>query len=185
MSFAFNKKSKKYENVERPTYFFFNTGEKNYFDEINKIINSFDLKNKLVALLKLEFDEKKEFKNYLDNIDSILIEYYKFICADGSKLKSKHCQLSNQDYDEVDLRASADEDIKTVKEIKEAVDNIADFKKSTFTRMYTVTLKKTNATVADAALGGKKRKNKSRKVKKSRRTKRKSLKKRRKTRSKQ
>ena len=166
--------------------FFFNTDEKNYFDEINKIINSFDLKHKLVALLKLDFAEKEEFKNYLDKIDRILIEY-KFICADGSELKSKHCQLSNQEYVEVDLRASADEDIKTVKKIKEAVDNIADFKKNIFTRMYTVTLKKTNATLADtAALGGKKRKSlkKRRKVKKSRRTKRKSLKKRRKTRSK-
>ena len=187
MSLTFKKTGKKEENVEkRPTYFFFNTDEKNYFDEINKNINSFDLKNKLVALLKLEFAEKEEFKKYLDNINSILKDY-DFICANGYKLKSKHCQLSDQDYDKLDLRASSDEDIKTVKEIKEAVDNIADFKKNTFTRMYTVTLKKTNATVADAALGGKKRKNKSRKsrkIKKSRRTKRKSLKKRRKTRSK-
>lgn len=172
------------EQQEKRPVFLFNNNNKNYFNEINKIITDFDLKNKLVALLKLEFNEKEDFTTKQGNLNEILISYEEK-CHNGPKynLKSENCQFWADEVDKEDTWEDADKDIKTVTEIKEAVDNIADFKKNFLTRMYTVTLKKTDATMADtAAVGGKKRKSLKKRRKSKKKSKRKSLKKKRKTR---
>lgn len=166
---------------EKRPVFLFNNSEnndnKNYFNEINKIITDFDLKNKLVALLKLEFTEKKDFTKNQEEMNEILMSYKK-ICHNGHDLKSQDCQFWADEIDKVKTWEGAEKDIKTVTEIKEAVVNRADFKFNKFSRMYTVTLKEQDT----AAVGGKKRKSLKKRRKSKKKSKRKSLKKKRKTR---
>ena len=149
--------------------------DKNFFNEINKIITEFDLERKLGALLKLDFTGKDDFINKQTRMTEILKSYTtNGKCANGFAMNHEWCKVFVDDKEKLDNATK--KDIETIKEIKEAVDKRADFTKNWrgFGLLYTVTLKEAPAATEPVpTTGGKKRKS----LKKCR-TKRKSLKKR-------
>ena len=148
--------------------------DKNFFNEINKIITEFDLERKLGALLKLDFTGKDDFINKQTRMTEILKSYTtNGKCANGFAMNHEWCKVFVDDKEKLDNATK--KDIETIKEIKEAVDKRADFTKNwRGFGLYTVTLKEAPAATEPVpTTGGKKRKS----LKKCR-TKRKSLKKR-------
>ena len=146
------------------------------------------VQSKLTALLKLNFNEKLKFQNYLAEIN-IILDWYKRECSNSYTLKTYNCAFKPDKNNQFEIMEKHNENKNKFNKISSEIDEIATFTKG---RLYGHNASLKEAPTAAPApapaapaehittaptTGGKKRKS----LKKRRKSKRKSLKKKRKT----